>query len=220
MKFFLIQTAILLMMMACSPSQPAIVQKPITWDDTREQLSLQYMKEHYGLVKEEATIDPKMIVVHWTVIPTVQATFDAFNPSELPNARAEIQSAGALNVSSQFLIDRDGAIYQLLPETTFARHVIGLNHCAIGIENVADGKDLPLTEAQFQSNLKLINYLSHKYPIQYLIGHDQYQRFKGHELWLEKDASYLTEKDDVGEDFINRLFDNLDNPSLKRAPKL
>lgn len=195
-----------------------IIDKPITFDEQRKALSLQYIKKHYGLEVDEPTIDPKIIVVHWTVIPTLEETFEAFNPSVLPSTRANIQAASNLNVSSQFVIDRDGTIYRLLPETTFARHVIGLNYSAIGIENIANGIDLPLTEAQFQSNLKLANYLAKKYDIEYLIGHDQYERFIGHELWLEKDASYLTEKDDVGEEFINRLHDQLDI-KLKKAPK-
>ncbi|MTI39989.1 peptidoglycan recognition protein family protein [Fulvivirga lutimaris] len=195
-----------------------IIDKPITFDEERKELSLQYIKDHYGLEVEEPVIDPKIIVIHWTVIPTLEETFEAFNPSVLPSTRANIQAASSLNVSSQFVIDRDGTIYQLLPETTFSRHVIGLNYSAIGIENIANGTDLPLTEAQFESNLKLANYLSKKYDIEYLIGHDQYESFIGHELWLEKDASYLTEKDDVGEEFINRLHDQL-NIKLKKAPQ-
>jgi N-acetyl-anhydromuramyl-L-alanine amidase AmpD len=195
-----------------------IIDKPIIFDEERKALSLQYISAHYGLEVEEPVIDPKIIVIHWTVIPTLEKTFEAFNPSVLPATRTSIQNASNLNVSSQFVIDRDGTIYRLLSETTFARHVIGLNFSAIGIENIANGTDLPLTEAQFESNLKLANYLSKKYDIEYLIGHDQYQQFIGHELWLEKDASYLTEKDDVGEAFINRLHDQLEI-KLKKVPR-
>lgn len=202
----------------CSQAQPKIIQKPITWDTTREELSLDYMNSHYGIEKKHASISPKMIVVHWTEIPTMEATYDTFYPSLLPSSREGIKSAGSLNVSSQYLVDRDGSVYQLLPDTTFARHVIGLNHCAIGIENVADGKKYPLTEAQFQANLELIKYLANKYDIEYLIGHDQYKQFIGHELWLEKDPNYLTDKNDVGEEFIQRLFSQLHIDELKPAP--
>lgn len=54
--------------------------------------------------------------------------------------------SSALNVSTQFLVDRDGTIFRLLPDTTFARHVIGLNHLAIGIENIGCD-DMPVTQA-------------------------------------------------------------------------
>jgi len=57
-----------------------------------------------------------------------------------------------------YLIDRDGTIFQQLPDTVFARHVIGLNHCTIGVENVGGGKD-PLTKAQLKAKEQLIRYL-------------------------------------------------------------
>ena len=135
----------------------------------------------------------------------MEATFNTFNPSTLSNNRADIQSAGALNVSSQFLVDTDGTIYRLMPETTMARHVIGLNHCAIGIENVGPGADGKLTLAQLESNVILINYLQKKYPIKFVIGHYEYQNFVGHPLWLEKDAGYRTEKVDPGIEFMEAL---------------
>ena len=45
-----------------------------------------------------------------------------------------------------------------------ARHVIGLNHCAIGIENVGGTIDTPLTKKQLKANIKLVNYLKQQYP--------------------------------------------------------
>lgn len=197
---------------------PDIVQTPIVFDDRREELSLQYMKERYGIVQDDATIRPRMVVVHWTAIPTFDETFEAFNPAELPRARDAIGSAGALNVSSHYLIDRDGTIHQLLPDTTFARHVIGLNHCAIGIENVGNGTDLPLTDAQFESNVALIKMLHDKYPVEYLIGHHEYSKFIGHPLWKETDPGYLTEKSDPGDAFMARLRERLGALNFKGAP--
>jgi N-acetylmuramoyl-L-alanine amidase len=227
-KKFLIATLFALTLSACSRSDdssnvaggamPEIVQTPIIFGDHREQLSLQYMKERYGIVQENATINPQMIVVHWTSLRTFEDTFDAFNPEELPQSRNAIGSAGALNVSSQFLIDRDGTIHQLLPETTFARHVIGLNYCAIGIENVGNGTDLPLTDAQFESNVALIEMLNDKYDIEYLIGHHEYSMFIGHPLWKESDPGYLTEKVDPGDEFMGRLRTRLDTAGFKGPP--
>ena len=184
---------------------PGVVIKPIAFDEQRRQLSLQYLQDRYGIEQNEPTIVPKVVVVHWTAIPTLDATFDAFDAAVLPGARKEISSAGALNVSSQYLVDRDGTIYQLLPETTMARHTIGLNHVAIGIENVGNGTDLPLTNAQLASNAAIIRYLAGKYDLEYLIGHYEYTRFEGHTLWKEKDAAYRTEKTDPGENFMQRL---------------
>lgn len=195
-----------------------VIQKPISFDETRKQLTLEYLDEHYNLQQETPTIDPKMIVVHWTVIPTMQKTFNAFNPSTLPDWRPEIQSASGLNVSAQYLIDQNGKIYQLLPDTLMARHVIGLNHCAIGIENVGGG-GIPLTKAQLRANAALIKKLSKKYPIDYVIGHYEYQKFIGHPLWKETDANYLTKKSDPSETFMANLRRRLKGLDLQGAPQ-
>jgi len=82
-------------------------------------------------------------------------------------------------VSSQFLIDRDGTIFRLLPDRTFARHTIGLNYLAIGIEKRWCA-DAPLTKAQLKANEELIRYLKRKYPIDYVIGHHEYQNFQNY----------------------------------------
>lgn len=195
-----------------------VVKKPIVFDEERRQLSLQYLQDRYGIEQNQPTIVPKIVVVHWTAIPTLDATFDAFNPAVLPGARKEISSAGALNVSSQYLVDRDGTIYQLLPERTMARHTIGLNHVAIGIENVGNGTDLPLTNAQLASNAAIIRYLEGKYELEYLIGHYEYTRFEGHTLWKEKDAAYRTEKTDPGENFMQRLRALVADLNLQGSP--
>lgn len=194
-----------IVLLSCS-SSINIVDKPVVYDKEREQLSIEYMSDRYDLHKETATIKPKMIVVHWTAIPTLEKSFNAFNSSKLPNWRSDIASASALNVSAQFLVDQDGTIYRLMPENKFARHVIGLNHCAIGIENVGGTADKPLTKKQFTANYQLIEYLKEKYPdIGYLIGHLEYTNFENSDLWLEKDDSYRTKKTDPGVDFIENL---------------
>lgn len=185
-----------------SCAQELIIDKPILFDQERIDLTLAYLSDRYGMEQEEPTIDPKMVVVHYTVIPTLEQTFNAFNKAKLPSSRKAITDASALNVSSQFLVDQDGTIYRLMPETHMARHVIGLNHCAIGIENVGGTEDLPLTEAQLKANIWLVKYLSEKYAIEYVIGHSEYTLFEGHELWKEVDDGYRTQKSDPGEQFM------------------
>ena len=196
-----------------------IIQRPIIFDQTRELLSLEYLDKRYNLKQTKATITPRMVVVHWTVIPTLEQSFNAFNPSQLPASREKIGAASSLNVSAHYLIDRDGTIYQLLPNTTFARHVIGLNHSAIGIENVGDDASLPLTAEQLQANIDLITKLSAEFPIEYVIGHYEYTYFSNHPLWKETDPSYLTEKTDPGVEFITAIRKALSHLPLKEMPK-
>lgn len=204
-------------LISCSVSTK-IVDKPITFDKEREALTLQYLSERYGINNGTTTITPKMIVLHWTAIPSLENTFKAFEKSKITNSRPEIKSSGALNVSSQFVVDLDGTIYRLMPETKMARHVIGLNHCAIGIENVGGTKDSPLTKAQLKSNIKLVKYLASKYDIEYVIGHYEYTNFVDHELWLEKDPNYRTEKTDPGKYFLNKVKKATKNLNFKPTP--
>ena len=215
---FLLSLIIFYSLASCTTIK--IIDKPITFDQERSDLTLEYLEQHYGLKQNIPTINPKMVVVHWTVIPTLQKSFEAFDPSKLPEWRPDIANASALNVSAQFLIDQDGAIYQLLPETTMARHVIGLNHCAIGIENVGGTGDKQLTKKQLKSNIKLIRHLKKKYPdIDYVVGHFEYTYFEGHDLWLEKDDGYRTEKTDPGVDFINTIRKRTSENNWKPIPQ-
>lgn len=197
-----------------------IVDKPIVFNEERVELTLEYLKDHYGLIQDEPTIIPRMVVVHWTVIPTMEKSYAAFEKPRLPSWRPAIANASAVNVSSHFLVDKDGTIYRLMPENYMARHVIGLNHCAIGIENVGPNEANELTPAQLKANIKLLEYLKEKYDIEYLIGHLEYQLFENHPLWLEKDDGYRTVKTDPGDKFMKDLreatkelgFSELPNP--------
>ncbi|REG81230.1 N-acetylmuramoyl-L-alanine amidase [Algoriphagus antarcticus] len=227
MKFNSLNTILLLLAIAifsllqssCSPKATfRIIDKPITWNQEREELSLQYLKTRHGLEQKTASIAPKMVVVHWTAIDNIEVTFDVFDPATIAG-RADLTGASNLNVSSQFLIDRDGTIFRLLPDTTFARHTIGLNYLAIGVENI--GSDaMPLTKKQLKANEELIRYLERKYAIDYVIGHHEYQNFQNTELWKEADPDYRTVKTDPGDAFMEKLRKNLSDLNLKPVPTL
>ena len=192
-----------------------IIDRPIVYDSARKALSLQYLKERYGLTQTEPTIFPKMIVSHWTAIPTLEGSFNAFNSVTL-KSRKELIEASPLNVSIHFLVDRDGTIYRLMPENLMARHVIGLNWCALGIENVGDGNKFPLTEAQLEANIFIVKYLKKKYKtIEYLIGHYEYTTFQDTELWKETNPNYRTEKTDPGDEFMRKLRNGVRKLGLK-----
>lgn len=194
---------------AFSCYDPQVIhQKPIQFDEERIALTREYQLTHYGIDSDSIVIEPKMIVLHWTCISSFGVTFRIFNSPALPASsprRAELP--GDLNVSSHFLVDRDGSIYQLMPELWMARHVIGLNHYAIGIENIGgiDGKD-DLTKEQARANAFLVCYLKKKYPtISHVIGHNDYLRYKKTALWLEKDPTYQTDKTDPGPTFLAKV---------------
>ena len=194
---------------SCHDTQ-TIIQKPIRFDKQRFSLTREYQLQHYGIRSKSIKIEPKLIVLHWTSTPTLSATFKIFDSPTLsgsPQKRDELN--GNLNVSSHFLVDRDGRIYQLMPETWMARHVIGLNHYAIGIENVGGVNNKEdLTEKQAKANAFLICYLKKKYPsIHEVIGHMDYLKYKGTSLWLEKDNKYQTHKQDPGTNFLQHVLE-------------
>jgi len=212
----MIKTLLFLLLFSSYVSAIEIIQKPINFSEHRKALTLEYINTHYGLTPKDISITPKIIVVHYTAIPTLQGSFEAFNNEELPSSRTDISSKKAsANVSVPYLIDKDGTIYQLMPDNWMGRHVIGLNYNSIGIENV--GKLGTLTPAQLAANITLIKYLQTKYPtLKYLIGHSQYQCFENHGLWLEKDKGYRTKKEDPGEKFMHEIQKSITH--LKKAP--
>ncbi|WP_238387167.1 N-acetylmuramoyl-L-alanine amidase [Sphingobacterium olei] len=198
--------------------KPLIYKRPITWNSERERLSLEYLLKRHGVHTDTALIIPRMVVVHWTGNMSVNATVKTFNPVYLPG-RKDLQTASTLNVSTQFVIGRNGTIYQLLPENFFARHTIGLNYCAIGIENIGSAQN-PLTEAQLNSNTKLIKYLRSKYAIEYVIGHHEYQAFNGTIWWKEMNPTYITAKTDPGDKFMHSLRARLGLDKQLKVPHL
>lgn len=192
-----------------SSCEEFIHKKYVDVNQTRKDLSKAYIREHYGIKVDNPTIIPKIIVVHWTGLDSLEGSYNSFkNPYLSPN-RKEISSGGPLNVCAHFLVDQDGTVYQLLPPLYFARHVIGLNYYAIGIENVG-GLKKALSAGQLQANERLIRYLVATYStIEYVIGHHEYRLLEGTPLFLEKDPTYRNKKRDPGENFMQSLRKNL-----------
>lgn len=184
-----------------------ILDRPISFSENRHKATLEYISVHYGKQPEDISIVPEVIVLHWTAIDDFEDSFQAFDPETLGGSRPDLGSAEQVNVSIQFLVDRNGTAYRLMPETWMARHVIGLNYSAIGVENVGGGDSRDnMTDEQIATNIQLVRYLAEKYStIRYLIGHSDYQEFEGHPLWLELDEGYRTEKVDPGDRFMTAV---------------
>jgi N-acetyl-anhydromuramyl-L-alanine amidase AmpD len=218
MRVFLVFIGALLFSIQTQAGDLRIIDKPIDFGKQRVELTKEYIKNHYGLDVKDITINPKIIVLHWTAVPTLEGSFDRLKPELLLTDRKDIAAAGALNVSSHFLVDRDGSIYRLMPDNYMARHTIGLNYYAIGIENVGGkgDKSEDLTQAQVEANVYLVRYLKKKYPeIELLIGHYEYGRMKKTKYWLEKDDNYFTQKNDPGDIFMKAVRSRVVDLGLK-----
>ncbi len=201
----------------------AIIDRPIEFSEARINMTKEYIEQHYGLKVENIEIEPKVIVLHWTAIDDLEASYKRLKSEKLFSDRKDIVSAGALNVSAHFMVDRDGTIYRLMPENWMARHVIGLNYSSIGIENIGgkDNVEEDLTEAQVKANIALVKYLKNKFnSIEYLIGHHEYRQMENTSLWLEKDAGYRTTKSDPGKKFMHQVRNGVQVLNLRTAPKV
>jgi hypothetical protein len=202
-----------------SSTSVRIIQTPIDFGPERVKLTIAYRRQHQDPKAASVEIKPQMIIVHWTGINSFASTWSYFNRVRAESARPELAAAGEVNVSAQFLVDRDGTIYQLMPENWMARHCIGLNHVAIGIENVGDGSKFPLTEAQVDSDAALVRYLAGKYPITHLIGHMEYRRMEGTPFFLELDPKYRNSKPDPGAGFMSKVRSQVRDLKLQGAPE-
>jgi N-acetylmuramoyl-L-alanine amidase-like protein len=209
-----------------APSPPAdaalpaidIVDWPIDWPDERTELMLAYRRRHSDPAATDIAIAPEVIVLHYTSGHSAKGTKRYFDKTRIEAGRTKLADAGAVNVSSHFLVDRDGRIYRLQPETRMGRHCIGLNHIAIGVENVGDGKDYPMTAAQVEADAALVRYLAAKYPIRVLVGHLEADRLRGTHYYVEREPGYRDDKPDPGAQFMADVRARVADLGLDGAP--
>lgn len=115
----------------------------------------------------DAVIDT--VVIHSTVIPTLEKTTEAFQRE-------------SSKVSAHYSIGKDGSIVQNVSTWERAWHAgvstdhrgkSNLNHFSVGIElvNLNDGND-PYPQAQIDALRAIIKVLSRRHPIRYLTSHE------------------------------------------------
>jgi N-acetyl-anhydromuramyl-L-alanine amidase AmpD len=140
---------------------------PVPWKDPGYNKFLWLQSPNFGPRPADAVVDT--IVVHSTVIPTLELTTSAF-------LRVSSQ------VSAHYTIGRDGSF--ILNVSTFDRawHAgvskdaagrPNVNNYSIGIElvNLNDGKD-PYPEAQIQVLHNIIAGLRRRFPIKQIVSHE------------------------------------------------
>jgi beta-N-acetylhexosaminidase len=150
--------------------RPTIVSKPIPFGAKRKQEMAAYAKRHYGLSTYRLK-DPRVIVEHYTVTSSFQATWNTFAPD-----RADPELHELPGTCAHFVVDRDGTIYQLVPLGIMCRHTVGLNYTAIGIEHVGSSDAQILSNPrQMAASLRLTRWLRCRYGIgaPNVIGHNE-----------------------------------------------
>ncbi len=206
---------------AVTPAPPALTirERPLTFDAARRARTLAYRQRHQDPAAHDLTIEPRMIVLHHTGGGDLDATWRYFERPVIDPARSLVARGGELNVSAHFLVDRDGAILRLMPETWMARHCVGLNHLAIGVENVGDGAAFPLTDAQLAANVALVRDLKRRFPgITHLIGHHEFRAFEGHPYYREREPAERPPQEDPGPAFMRAVRAQLTDLQLQGPP--
>jgi len=150
--------------------RPPVVRRPIELTAERRRETVAYAMRHYGLRTDEL-VGPHVIVQHYTATRDFASTYAIFASNE-PDV--ELNELPGLCV--QFVVDRDGTIYQLAPVTFLCRHTVGLNYTAIGIEHVGSSDEQVLSNAaQMRASLRLTRWLrcrSH-IAVKDVIGHSE-----------------------------------------------
>ncbi len=205
------------------PALPPIRDHLIPWTAEREALTEAYLQAHRtaplsGNPEVDTRMVPRAIVLHWTAGPTAASAWATFAPDHLAG-RDDLRAGGDLNVGAHYVVDRDGTIERLFPDDRVVRHCIGLNHLAIGVENVGGDAAHPLTAAQVAADIALIRGLAARYPIEVLLGHLEYRRMEGSPLFEERDPAYRTTKPDPGAAFMASVRAGLTDLPLAEPPK-
>jgi beta-N-acetylhexosaminidase len=161
-------TALVAALLAFSP--PAIHQWRIPFPQKRKDEMRAYARRHYGISSYTLT-KPKVIVEHVAVASSAAATRNTFVPDRRDPELHELPGTCA-----HFVVDRDGAIYQLVSVRLMCRHTVGLNYTAIGIEHAGfkDG-DVLGNRRELNASLRLTAWLRCRYGIKLkdVIGHNE-----------------------------------------------
>jgi N-acetyl-anhydromuramyl-L-alanine amidase AmpD len=140
---------------------------------TISQRILQQNKQHLWSEREKGVVDT--IVVHY--ISAIEAIPD--NPFEM---EAVLELFCEYGVSSHYLINREGVVYQLVPEEKKAWHCggsimpapderEGVNEFSIGIELMAT-HDSGFTEEQYDALAAICREIEKRWDIKIYTGHE------------------------------------------------
>jgi N-acetylmuramoyl-L-alanine amidase len=154
-------------LLVAAQQPPADTPVPRPWKDPGYMKLVWIQSPNFGPRPPGTDVDT--VVIHSTVIPTLEKTTEAF-------CRLSSQ------VSAHYTIGKDGSIVQHVSSWDRAWHagvstdVFGrsnANHFSVGIElvNLNDGKD-PYPQAQLDALHAIIVVLKRRFPIKQLTSHE------------------------------------------------
>lgn len=151
-------------------AEPRVIWDPIPFGAKRKAETAAYVRRHYGSFIHPTwrLVNPRVIVIHYTDAGYA-STYNTF-ATDVPDS--ELHELPA--TSAHFVIEANGAIHQLVSLATIARHTVGLNWTAIGVEHVGFSDQQVLGDhAQITSSLRLVHWLRCRYHVAVgdVIGH-------------------------------------------------
>jgi N-acetylmuramoyl-L-alanine amidase len=206
------------------PGNPVleINDKPIEFEALRTKLTQEYLKKHYGRSLKSIDFAPnslKMLIVHRSTTADLASFFESVRKSILPGTQEfEDDENADVNMSTHYVIDRDGAVYSLMKDFQIARHSIGLDRCAIGITVIGTATD-ELSDKQAIGTAMLVRYLKSKYgELTWLVGDGETSGFQNSAFWEERLPFTTDETRDPGAPFMSKLRGFVTDLGLKSSP--
>jgi len=203
------------------PSNPVleINDKPIVFEDLRTKLTQEYVKKHYDISLKAIDFTPAMLIVHRSKTRDLADFFESVRMSILPGTEEfEDDENADVNMSTHYVIDRNGGIYSLMKDFQIARHSIGLDRRAIGITLVGAGAHAP-SDRQAVAAAMLTRYLKGKYgSLQWLVSDAETASFESSPLWEEKLPFKRDPDVDPGPAYMTTLRSFTADLALKSAP--
>jgi hypothetical protein len=147
-----------------------VQQRLIPYGPKRKRQMARYSRRHYGEYQWRL-VRPRLIVQHYADATSLDAIFNTFRLTGSDPTWGETP-----NVCSHFAVGRRGGLVQFVNLRVRCRHVIGLNHTAIGIEHVGDSdRDVLSSPRQMRASLRLTRALRCRFriPVRGVIGHNE-----------------------------------------------
>jgi N-acetylmuramoyl-L-alanine amidase len=155
---------------ASAAPKPTIRKRLIPYSKKRKRQMAAYSKRHYGRYKWRLR-NPKLVVIHYAVAGSIGAIFNTFAPNNRDPEFGELPG-----VCSHYAVGAGGGTVKFVPPSTRCRHVVGLNHVAIGIEHVGfSDSDVLNRPGQLNASLRLAQWLRCRFgiPVSGVIGHNE-----------------------------------------------
>ena len=151
-------------------TKPPIRKMLIPYTKKRKRDMAAYSKRHYGAYKWRLR-NPKLIVIHYAVAGSISTIYNTFAPN-----RPDVEFGELPAVCSHYAVGAGGGSVKFVSPSIRCRHVVGLNHVAIGIEHVGfSDSDVLDRPAQLSGSLQLAQWLRCRFgiSIEGVIGHNE-----------------------------------------------